>query len=593
MIETELESLRGSFKIEDRKVVIRIRDRICESSEQLLESKLCFEVVRRCLKGLARKNSPIFKILGQKPPTDDNIKLLINTLLYLQKLQVKDVLKVADGSDEFLSDKNLLRDFVEYLYNYWRHFDRFIICDSEGDVLDKRPFRTFNSTIEDLTLLVRKTYRDIQENVTGTHPRIYRQVIAGAEMSAIALPKEIPYPATIYKELNVVPVIRQILFYPPLVLNPSMNKRKGKFERIGENPLKWFQPNKDEWLCYPTKVGSLIIYVYFHEKFYELGLSLGNLFELADDEDLKRKPDAVYLFGVPEEAFEAGDVFPTVFYDDEANSILIGAVPGLNEFGYFGYLKKMILTLHNIVKMKSGSMPFHGALVQIILKRGKSATLLLIGDTGAGKSETLEALRELGEETIGDLVIIADDMGSLELAEDGQVMGYGTEIGAFLRLDDLQKGYAFGQMDRAIIMNPSQINARIVMPVTSFSNVIKGHTVDYVLYANNYEQVDEDHPIIERFDTPDDAINVFREGTVMSKGTTTSTGLVHSYFANVFGPVQYRELHEALARQFFNTFFEAGVFVGLMRTRLGIAGFERRGPEASARELLKIIGQAH
>jgi len=30
-----------------------------------------------------------------------------------------------------------------------------------------------------------------------------------------------------------------------------------------------------------------------------------------------------------------------------------------------------------------------------------------------------------------------------------------------------------------------------------------------------------------------------------------------------------------------------------MRTRLGIAGFERGGPEASARELLKIIGQAH
>ena len=34
--------------------------------------------------------------------------------------------------------------------------------------------------------------------------------------------------------------------------------------------------------------------------FFEMGFSLANLFELADDEDLDRKPDAIYLFGVPE-----------------------------------------------------------------------------------------------------------------------------------------------------------------------------------------------------------------------------------------------------------------------------------------------------
>lgn len=585
-----LESLMGTFKIQERKVFIRIRGRVCESSEQLLESELFFEIVKRCLHGLHQKNSPLFKVFGQKQLNDNNISLLIKTLIYLQKLQADCVPKVVDGAGEFLSDLNLFRDFVEYLYNYWRHFERFIICDSEGDVLDKRPFRTFNETVQDLTNLIRMTYRDIQENVTGTHPRIYRQLIAGAEMSVIALPKDIPYPTSTYEKLNVVPMIRQILFYPPLVLNPPMNKRKGKFERIDENPLEWFQPTKDEWLCYPAKVGSLIVYVYFNEKFFELGLSLGNLFELADDEELQHGPDAVYLFGVPEKFYKSSNVFPTVFYDDEANGMLIGAVPGLDEFGYFGYLKKMILTLHNIVKMKAGSLPFHGALVQIILKNGKSATLLLIGDSGAGKSETLEALRQIGDAEIGDLVIIADDMGSLELADDGSSIGYGTEIGAFLRLDDLQPGYAFGQIDRTIIMSPSQVNARIVLPVTSFSNVIKGQHIDYILYANNYEQVDEDHPILEQFDTPEDAIKVFRDGTVMSKGTTTSTGLVHSYFANVFGPVQYRDLHEELAKKYFNAFFEAKVFVGTLRTRLGIAGLERKGPEASARELLKNIG---
>src|SRR5665811_5238 len=199
----------------------------------------------------------------------------------------------------------------------------------------------------------------------------------------------------------------------------------------------------------------------------------------------------------------------------------------------------MILTLHNIKIMKNGNLPFHGALVKINLKNGKESTILIIGDTGAGKSETLEALRVIGKDSIADLMIIADDMGSIEL-ENGQPVGYGSEIGACLRLDDLQPGYAFGQIDRAIIMSANQINARIVIPVNSFNNVIKGYKINYVLYANNYEVIDEKHPIMEKFDNSTDALKIFKEGMVMSKGTTTSIGLTQSYFANIFGPPQYR-----------------------------------------------------
>ena len=73
------------------------------------------------------------------------------------------------------------------------------------------------------------------------------------------------------------------------------------------------------------------------------------------------------------------------------------------------------------------------------------------------------------------MIVIADDMGSLEMAPDGRIVGYGTEIGAFLQLDDLQPGYALGQIDRAIIMNANQVNARIILPITTFNNLIKGH----------------------------------------------------------------------------------------------------------------------
>ena len=75
----------------------------------------------------------------------------------------------------------------------------------------------------------------------------------------------------------------------------------------------------------------------------------------------------------------------------------------------------------------------------------------------------------------------------------------------------------------------------------------------------------------------------------MSKGTTTSTGLVHSYFANVFGPPQYKDIHEVLAQKFFQAFFKKGIFVGQMRTRLGLAGWEREGPIEAAKKLLEIL----
>ncbi|OGX25456.1 MAG: hypothetical protein A2787_06715 [Omnitrophica WOR_2 bacterium RIFCSPHIGHO2_01_FULL_48_9] len=579
----------GTFEILEKKIIIRLQDRVCETSEELVLSKPFHEVVRRAVAELSRRNSLLLKIFDEQGPTEEKINILIQTLHALIKMSSHVVPGTVKGAEIFFRDEHLLSEFIEYLYNHWRSYERFVICDSTGKDLDKRPYRTFHGTVEHLSHLIRWTYRDIQENITHSHPRIYRQVIAGAEVATISIPKEIPFADPLYKKLNEIPLIRQILLYPPLILNPPMNKRTGKFERIKENPLKDITISRDEWLCYPAKVGPLLILIYFHIKFAELGLSLCNLFKLAEDEELEKTPDAVYLFGVPGNSLDKYSSFPTVFYDDEKNDILIGAVPNHDDFGYFGYLKKMVLTLHNIIMMKRGRLPYHGALVRILLKGNHSATILFIGDTGAGKSETLEAFRGLGEEYIQDIIIIADDMGSFEINSKGEVIGYGTEIGAFLRLDDLQPGYALGQIDRAIIMSANQINARIILPVTTYETLIKGHKIDYILYANNYEEIDEEHPILERFSTPQEAINIFREGTVMSKGTTTTQGIVHTYYGNVFGPPQYKELHEPLAQKFFHKFFEQGIIVGQLRTRLGLAGWERKGPEEAAKVLLEKV----
>jgi len=581
---------KSTLRIIGNKVVLNIRERMCETAEEMLGSEKFRQVLDHCIENLKAKNSPLLDIFEKHQADTKSVDDLVKTLTYLVKYENKLVPHIFDRSSIYLRDLDKLASFVEYMYDYWRSFDRFLVNDSEGDRLDKRPYRTFNETIEQLTHLIRTVYRQIQENITGSHPNVYRQVPAGAEMSVISLPKKILYQGEKYSKLSSIPIIRQMLIYPPLVIQQPMNKRTGHFKKIDKNPIDLVDLNPEEWLCYPAKIGKLLIMVYFHLNYFELGFSQCNLFQLADDEDLQRKPDALFIYGVSGKVLDGLASSPTVFFEDRQNEIFVGAVPNRDEFGYFGYLKKMVLTLHNSIIIKSRNMPFHGAMVKILLQGNKQATILMMGDTGAGKSETLEAFRVLGEKHIRELTIIADDMGSIELDENGAPIGFGTEIGAFLRLDDLQSGYAFGHLDRSIIMNPSQVNARIIIPVTKFETVIQGHQIDYILYANNYEEIDNEHPVIERFKSPESALEIFREGAVMSKGTTTSSGLVHTYFANIFGPPEYKEQHEEIARRYFDSFFRNNVFVGQMRTRLGIPGYESSGPREAALELLRIIG---
>jgi hypothetical protein len=581
--------LQKIYHIEGRKIVLKIRHRICESAEEMVESGLFHEIVARSIRELTQRESILLGIFPEDLPLEGRITMMQNALKYLIKMPLHLIPNLVPKTERFIEQKDLIFRYIEFLYNFWRGFDRFIVCDSEGDSLDQRPYRTFNETVEALTHLVRQTYREIQENITGEHPNTYRQVRAGAGFAAIALPKVIPLPDRYQKMVHEIGVIRQVLLNPPLTLNPPMNKRKGGFKRIDMNLADYITLDKDHWLCFPAKVGPLVILIYFHEIFYELGFSLVNLFEIATDEDLKEQPRGIYFFGAPPAQLESLGDKEAAFYEDLENKIFVGAVPGKLEYGYFGYLKKMVLTLHNCAMMRAGFMPYHGSLTKIVFKGHKEANILIIGDTGTGKSETLAAFQELGSEHISDIIPIADDMGSLAINENGRVIGYGTEIGAFLRLDDLKPGAAFAQLDRAIFMSVSQINARVIIPITQLNDVVKGVPVDYVLYANNYENVDADHEILERFSNSEEAMRVFREGTAMSKGTTTSTGLTHSYYANIFGPPEYRDLHEPLAKITFEAFFTSGTFVGQMRSRLGITGYEQKGPEEAAKALIELI----
>ena len=578
-----------SYEITNDKAILELESELCATPEEFIESGIFRSILEKCLDYLKSRDSNLLDIFQDKEVNAENIDALIQTLKYLTKVKADDVENIVPKASTFLQDKETLFDFTEYLYNYWRDFDRFMICNSETNALDERPYRTFNDTAEKLMHLVRRSYRDIQENITGKHPQVYRQVHAGVEVGTIVLPEEIKdVDSQRYSELHQIPKIRQILLYPPLIFNPPKNKRKGVFEKIEENPLDYVDVDTQDWLCFPIKIAHTNIQVYVHKKFYDIGFQMSNLFELANKEEVQEKPDAIYLYGVEEGSIDELAELPTVYTYDKKEDLLVGAIPRDDEFGYFGYLKKMMLTLHNTRVMKDGNMPFHGAFYELTLQNGQSGNFLLIGDSGAGKSESIEAFRRLAQDELKDMKIIADDMGSIA-KENGEIKAYGTETGAFQRLDDFPPGYAFGQLDRAIISRPGKNNSRITLPVTTYEDVMKGTKIDYVLYANNYEEIDEDHPIVEEFDSPDEALSVFREGKVMSKGTTDDVGIRNSYFANIFGPPQMKDQHDEIAQDIFESLFENDIYVGQIRTRLGIQGMELEGPQAAAKEMLNMI----
>jgi hypothetical protein len=590
LLLTEVSMLKKLDR-EANQLIFHTDGMVCSTARDLLQSDIFVQVVDDLIRTLAFDDPQFLDSIDPRLKNIGGSGLMIEMLRALAYDPIERAVKIVPGAEGLIEKRRELHDFLERLYDFWRVFNRYMVLHSEPgpNSMDRRPYQTFNATIEVLTHLVRSVYRQINENIQGQKPRVYRQVSAGCSVGIIAVPSGGSLPPRYADKLGEIPMVRQVLINPPLIIDPPMNKRTGLFKPVPDDLLDGLQFEKGKWLCYPAQVGPLVVYIYFHQCFIGLGSSLANLFEIASDEKIASGPDAIFIYGADPEAMKKFGDLPTVFHDDTENNILVGAVPREDRFGYFGYLKKMALTLHNVAMMKRGRLPYHGSMSRIMLKDGKTADVLIIGDTATGKSESLEAFRLLGKEKIAELIIIADDMGSLEISKDGRLKGYGTETGAFVRLDDLQAGYAFGKIDRSIIMSPQKTNARVVLPVTTLDEVLHGHDVDFILYANNFEETDADHPIIERFDSAGSALRVFREGAAMSKGTTQATGLTHHYFANPFGAPQYRELHDTIADKVFDAAFKSGVFVGQMRTRLGIAGYETEGPHEAAAELLKQI----
>jgi hypothetical protein len=580
--------MKKEFSMSNDKVMINFTAKYCNSFESVLESNGFRRILEVYLRRAKKKNSISYRYLNKTLDTDSLIDIrrdLIVVLKYLTVMDTEEIIEISASYSKLLEDRDRFIGFIEDFYLFWRRLERYTIIH-RYKVQQGLAAVSFTEANANFSTLILKLYRIIEKHVVGYQPKVYRQIPAGGNACIMIHEMEWARPNG-YEALEEVPFIDNILLETPFITYPKKNTRDGMFTEIKYNPLKYTQINKEHWFCYPAKIGGLLTFIYFHRDFMEHGITLCNLFEMARSEETRgRKPDIIYVFGATDDDEEE---LKTVFFDDTENDIMLGYVSHSEKIDYFGYIKKMTLTLYNLIMIKRGFLPIHGSMVNIVLKSGDEANVVIMGDSGAGKSESLEAFRSLSEDYISDMTIIFDDMGTFKL-ENGEIKGYGTEIGAFVRLDDLDQGYAFKEMDRSIFMNPDKVNARLVVPVASYKEISKGHKIDFFFYANNYEGAKEGEKHLDYFETPEDAIKVFKAGARMAKGTTTEKGLVESFFANPFGPAQKQAETNILIEKYFKAMFEKGqVKVGQIRTCLGVKGQEKDGPKNAAIQLFDEI----
>ena len=341
------------------------------------------------------------------------------------------------------------------------------------------------------------------------------------------------------------------------------NKRAEPFYELDYNPFDSTRFDPEEWVAVPLQVGQSLIAAYIHKSrgCIEMEPGLLNLFPFASAERIKEqgRPHGVFVFGDP-------NVDPQAlgYYWDRENGLLVGMVPNRDELKYFGYSKKPILTLHNVLAIREGDLPLHCGCTRYVLR--------FDGDSS-------------DDPYIVEMVVKADDMGRLSLEEEAdgvtRPIFYGTETGAFACLDGFSEHAKMQMVGREVGYNKDTgSNARQIVPVADEEEVMTGSPLDVLLYMNNFDLKEKGAATIDTDMSVETAIEHFRKGERVAAGSTkTHRGSKESsYWANPFpllkdpeGTVLHPELYERFQENEARFTTEMKTLVERGEMRLGVA----------------------
>tara|TARA_B100000965_G_scaffold406842_1_gene449489 strand:+ start:2011 stop:3918 length:1908 start_codon:yes stop_codon:yes gene_type:complete len=583
--------------------ILEIRDG-CSTPVQLLKSKAFAQYL-----DIYKKQ--FIKELKNRENTDLKEDVL-HKIEYIESIGPEAYISIIEAATPLSGDE--LRDardsvkFIDGAFHHYRtkSYTRLVRLHNEvlENGIDAEEIKDKVSTKADkLSELIIETRRilliraGLGEGVRRTQGLECHPNVAVGEISGhyVSLPGD-------YSNLNQVPVTTAADMRTGVYYTTHANKRAFPFFALDHNPVKNDSFKPEDYVAIPFEIGAWNILCYIHKTrgYIEIEPGLLNLFPFSKIDNItKKQPDGIFVLGCPN-----SDMKDLGYYHDKKNDILVGLIPGLDECQYFGYGKKPMLTLHNVLCILKGDLPLHCGATRYVVRFDEKTN----------------------EPYIFDSFIKADDMGRATLENDVPYF-YGTETGAFCCLDGFSEHAKMQMEGREIGYNKhSGTNARQIVPVTEYSEISTGSELDILLYLNNYKLMDPGEDCMKTDMTPDDALEHFRSGARVAAGSTqTHRGDVEiSYWANPFPLLKDKdwkalpehtdicEKFEEIETKFWNNFksrvkegkmqiglahsmLMAGVYKESSDELLEKCGFDSRelvehhGPERAAHDMIKLI----
>ena len=466
---------------------------------------------------------------------------------YIESVKVRDLINILESRGfDSAKEKERARELVKFMDGAFHHYrgagySRLVRLQNDVVSTGLETPDTVKDKVTDkagtLSDLILETRRQLLNNV-GLDQGVRRS--SGMDASPNVTAGEISghyfnYPAD-YVELAHVPLTIAADIQTGVDYSTPSNKRARPFYELKHNPLKLEKFVANDWVSVPLQVGASLIIAYIHKSrgCIEMEPGLLNLFPFARIREIteQRRADGLFFFGDPNATEK-----DLGYYYDEKNNVLIGVVPNIDELKYFGYAKKPVLTLHNVLAILDGDLPLHCGCTRYVVR-----------------------FDENDEPYIAEMLIKADDMGKISLRKGEDKLTrpvfYGTETGAFACLDGFSDQAKMQMAGREVGYNKETgSNARQIVPVTDVSELFRGDALDVLLYMNNFSLIEPGQSTIQADMHIEDALQHFRLGERVAAGSTqTHRGAKESsYWANPFPLLKDSDgtiLHPALYEKF-------------------------------------------